>query len=105
MNSVAQKVSRLLIPEAILEGKAEFYPTDPRALERQFAKMRFPVPGGSPIRMMYKYGGSHFGTTGNSNRLAKAYQSENLEFVVNQSIWFEGEAKRQLQDMLNQHDA
>ena len=49
------------------------------------------MPGGSPIRMMYKYGGSHFGTTGNSNRLAKAYQSENLEFVVNQSIWNEGE--------------
>ncbi|MCC6473399.1 MAG: molybdopterin-dependent oxidoreductase [Burkholderiales bacterium] len=93
MNSVAQKISRLLIPEAILDGEVEFYPTDPRALERQFAKVRFPVPGGSPIRMMYKYGGSHFGTTMNSNRLARAYQSESLEFVVNQSIWNEGETK------------
>jgi molybdopterin guanine dinucleotide-containing S/N-oxide reductase-like protein len=93
MNSVAQKISRLCIPEAILNGEAEFYPTDPRALERQFAKIRFPAPGGSRIRMMYKYGGSHFGTTANSNRLAKAYQSEELEFVVNQSIWNEGEAK------------
>jgi molybdopterin guanine dinucleotide-containing S/N-oxide reductase-like protein len=93
MNSVAQKISRLCIPEAIIEGKAEFYPTDPRALERQFSKMRFPVPGGSPIRMMYKYGGSHFGTTTNSNRLAKAYQCDSLEFVVNQSIWNEGEVK------------
>jgi trimethylamine-N-oxide reductase (cytochrome c) len=29
----------------------------------------------------------------NSNRHVRMYQSENLEFVVNQSIWFEGEAK------------
>ena len=93
MNSVGQKVSRMRIPEAILEGKSEFYPTDPRAKERQFAQVKFPVPGGSKIKMMYKYGGSHFGTTMNSNRLAKAYQTSELEFVVNQSIWNEGEAK------------
>jgi trimethylamine-N-oxide reductase (cytochrome c) len=93
MNTVAQKVSRMRIPEAILDGKTEFYPTDPRSLERQFSKIGFPAPGGSPIRMMYKYGGSHFGTTMNANRLAKAYQSEGLEFVVNQSIWDEGEAR------------
>ena len=29
----------------------------------------------------------------NSNRHVRMYQSEQLEFVVNQSIWFEGEAK------------
>jgi anaerobic selenocysteine-containing dehydrogenase len=28
-----------------------------------------------------------------TNRYARAYRSDNLEFVVNQSIWFEGEAK------------
>jgi trimethylamine-N-oxide reductase (cytochrome c) len=43
--------------------------------------------------MYYKYGGSHFGTMNDTNRYAKAYRSENLEFVVNQSVWFEGEAK------------
>jgi trimethylamine-N-oxide reductase (cytochrome c) len=43
--------------------------------------------------MYYKYGGSHFGTMGDTNRYARAYRSENLECVVNQSIWFEGEAK------------
>jgi trimethylamine-N-oxide reductase (cytochrome c) len=42
--------------------------------------------------MMYKFGGSHFGTVMDSNRFARAYQSDSLEFVVNQSIWFEGEA-------------
>jgi trimethylamine-N-oxide reductase (cytochrome c) len=93
MNSVNQRVSRMRIPEAILDGKTEFFPTDPRSLERQFAKASFPAPGGSPIRMMYKYGGSHFGTTMNGNRLVKAYQSEELEFVVNQSIWDEGETR------------
>lgn len=93
MNSVAQKVSRLRIPEAIMEGKAECYPTDPRSLERQFAKFGYPAPGCSPIRMMYKYGGSHFGTVMESNRLADAYRHESLEFVVNQSIWNEGEVQ------------
>jgi len=93
MNSVGQKVARLRIPEAILDGETELYPTDIRAKERQFTKVRFPVPGGSKIRMMYKYGGSHFGTTMNGNRLAKAYQTDDLEFVLNQSIWNEGEAK------------
>ena len=29
----------------------------------------------------------------NTNRYVRMYQSANLEFVVNQSIWFEGEAK------------
>ncbi|GIS87719.1 MAG: hypothetical protein CM1200mP18_04290 [Gammaproteobacteria bacterium] len=43
--------------------------------------------------MMYKYGGSHFSTVMDSNRLVRAYQSEELEFVVNQSIWKEGEVK------------
>jgi trimethylamine-N-oxide reductase (cytochrome c) len=92
MNSVAQRVPRLRIPEAIMEGEAEGYPTDPRSIERQFARFAYPAPGHSPIRMMYKYGGSHFGTSMDSNRLAKAYRHDSLEFVVNQSIWNEGEA-------------
>lgn len=92
VNSVAQKIPRLRIPEAILDGSTEGFPTDPRSLERQFAKFSYPAPGHSPVKMMYKFGGSHFGTVMDSNRLAKAYRAPNLEFVVNQSIWFEGEA-------------
>lgn len=93
MNTTAQKIPRLRIPEAILDGETTGYPTDPKSLEGQFMRFGYPAPGHSPIRMMYKYGGSHFGTTMESNRLAKAYQSEGLEFVLNQSIWNEGEAK------------
>ncbi|MBW1997258.1 MAG: molybdopterin-dependent oxidoreductase [Deltaproteobacteria bacterium] len=93
VNTVYQRVPRLRIPEAILEGRCEGYPTDAKTIEGQFLKFEYPTPGHSPIRLYYKYGGSHFGTMSDTNRYARAYRSENLEFVVNQSIWFEGEAK------------
>ncbi len=92
INTSTQKIPRLRIPEALLDGKTMGYPTDPKSLEGQFSTFSYPSPGHSAIKMLYKYGGSHFGTTMNSNRLAKAYQTEGLEFVVNQSIWNEGEA-------------
>jgi molybdopterin guanine dinucleotide-containing S/N-oxide reductase-like protein len=92
VNTVMQRVPRLRIPEAILDGKTHGYPTDPKTIEGQFMKFEFPAPGHSPIRMYHKYGGSHFGTMNDTNRYAKAYKSDNLEFVVNQSIWFEGES-------------
>ena len=93
VNTVKQAVPRLKIPEAILEGATSGYPTDPSTIEGQFLKFGYPAPGNSPVKMYYKYGGSHFGTMNDTNRYARAYRSENLEFVVNQSIWFEGEAK------------
>jgi molybdopterin guanine dinucleotide-containing S/N-oxide reductase-like protein len=93
MNSVSQMIPRLRIPEAILNQSCEGYPTDPKSIEGQFKKITYPAPGHSPSKMYYKYGGSHFGTMADSNRFARAYRSDNLEFVVNQSIWFEGEAK------------
>jgi trimethylamine-N-oxide reductase (cytochrome c) len=92
-NPSAQKVPRLQIPEAILEGKAEGYPWDGKTIEAQFRKFVYPAPGHSPIRMFYKYGGASIGTMTQTNRYVHAYRTENLEFVVNQSIWFEGEAK------------
>jgi trimethylamine-N-oxide reductase (cytochrome c) len=45
------------------------------------------------VKLYYKYGGSHIGTMCDTNRYARMYKSENLECVVNQSIWLEGEAK------------
>ena len=93
VNTVLQQVPRLRIPEAILEGHTEGYPVNSMTIEAQFQRYEYPAAGYSPVRMYYKYGGSHFGTMSETNRYAKMYQSENLEFVVNQSIWFEGEAK------------
>jgi trimethylamine-N-oxide reductase (cytochrome c) len=92
-NPVTQRVPRLKIPEAILDGKTSGYPTDGKTIERQFLEFGYPAPGNAPIKMYYKYGGSHFGTMSETNRYVKMYRSDNLEFAVNQSIWFEGEAK------------
>ncbi len=93
VNTVTQKVPRLKLPEAIMEGKCEGYLSDPMSVEGQFKSFRYPEPGYSPVKMYYKYGGSHFGTMMDTNRYVKMYRTDKLEFVVNQSIWFEGEAK------------
>ena len=42
--------------------------------------------------MYYKYGGSFIGTMTETNRYVKMYRTKKLPFVVNQSVWFEGEA-------------
>jgi molybdopterin guanine dinucleotide-containing S/N-oxide reductase-like protein len=93
MNSNAQTIPRIWMPEAITEGKAEGYRWIGKSIEHQFQKFAYPSPGASPVHMLYKYGGSILSTMNNTNRWVKMYQSENLEFIVNQSIWFEGEAK------------
>ena len=59
----------------------------------QFRKTKYPAPGHSTVKMYYKYGGSYFGSQPESNRFADMYRSDKLEFVVNQSIWHEGEAR------------
>ncbi len=92
-NPSTQKVPRLQIPEAILEGKAEGYPWNGKTIEGQFQKFSYPAPGHSPIRMLYKYGGASIGTMSQTNRYVHAYRTEKLDFVVSQSIWFEGETK------------
>ena len=61
--------------------------------EAQFAPFSYPMPGYSPIHMIYRYGGSAFSTVTKSGRWVDAYRHESIEFVVNQSIWMEGEAQ------------
>lgn len=43
--------------------------------------------------MIYKYGGTFFSTLSDSSRMENAYRHESIEFVVNQSIWMEGETQ------------
>lgn len=93
MSSNSQTIPRIWMPEAIADGKAEGYKWIGKSIEHQFSKFSYPSPGHSPVRMLYKYGGSMIATMNNTNRHVRMYQSDNLEFVVNQSIWFEGEAK------------
>lgn len=93
MNPVKQMIPRQRFPEAIIEGKCEGYLWDGTSSESQFAPYRYPMQGFSPVHMLYRYGGSSFGTVANSNRFIEAYRHPSMEFVVNQSIWFEGEAQ------------
>lgn len=93
MNPVQQTVPRLKMPEAIMEGEAVGYPIDPRFIEGQFFPVHYPSPAHSRVKMMYKYGSSYIGTQPDSNRYVKMYRTDDLEFVVSQSIWFEGEVK------------
>ncbi|HTU00387.1 MAG TPA: molybdopterin-dependent oxidoreductase, partial [Candidatus Sulfotelmatobacter sp.] len=93
MNPVRQLIPRQQIPEAIIQGHATGYLWDGIAPELQFAPFTYPMPGYPRIHMIYKYGGSAFSTLTESNRMAEAYRHESIEFVVNQSIWDEGEAQ------------
>ena len=93
INTPVQQIPRLSLPEAILQGSAEGYPRDGRSIEGQFVPMRYPAPGHAPVRLFYRFGGSNFGTMPDAGRYVDMYRSPNLEFVVNQSIWFEGEAR------------
>ena len=93
VNPVRQLVPRQQFPEAIIEGKATGYLWDGMATEIQFAPYDYPMPGYPRIHMIYKYGGSSFGTMTESNRMAAAYRHESIECVVSQSIWMEGEAQ------------
>jgi trimethylamine-N-oxide reductase (cytochrome c) len=91
MNSSRQSIPRTQLPEAILKGKAGGYLTDTTSVQGQFLKIGYPAPGHAKIEMLYRYGGPSFGTMCESNRWVQMYRSENLPFVVNQSIWNEGE--------------
>jgi molybdopterin guanine dinucleotide-containing S/N-oxide reductase-like protein len=93
MNTPTQKIPRIGMPEAIINGETTGYPWVGKSIEHQFARFGYPAPGHAKVSMLYKYGGSILATMNNTNRWVKMYQSENLEFVVNQSIWNEGEAK------------
>ena len=91
MNSSRQNIPKIRLPEAIMEGSAMGFLTDVSSVRGQFLRFGYPAPGHARIQMMYKYGSPNFGTMVDSNRWVQMYQSENLPFVVNQSIWWEGE--------------
>ncbi|MEM9197231.1 MAG: molybdopterin-dependent oxidoreductase [Pseudomonadota bacterium] len=93
VNPVSQKISRPRLADAILTGKSEGYEISPMSLEGQFAPFHYPAPGHSKVRMLYRYGGSALGTTNGSTRLIEMYQSQELECVVNQTVWNEGESQ------------
>jgi trimethylamine-N-oxide reductase (cytochrome c) len=92
-NPTKQRLYRLTYPEAITEGRGDFDGMGfcGQSLEQQFAKNTYPIEGA--VRMLYRYGGSFMGTMTDTNRYARMYRSDNLEFVVNQDCWYGGEAR------------
>lgn len=93
VNPVRQLIPKQQLPEAIVNGQATGYLWDGMATEIQFAPFHYPMPGYPRVHMIYKYGGSFFSTLSDSGRMEKAYRHESIEFVVNQSIWMEGETQ------------
>ncbi|MGI9342165.1 MAG: molybdopterin dinucleotide binding domain-containing protein, partial [Gammaproteobacteria bacterium] len=91
MNSVKQVIPRMWLPEAIMGKPRLGYVTAVDSVVGQFFPIGYPSPGHVPVEMIYKYGSSSLGTQVDSNRWIDMYQHENLKFVVNQSVWWEGE--------------
>lgn len=91
MSTVRQSIPRIWFPEAITEGKASGYITDVSSVQGQFFPFFYPSPGHARVEMLYKYGSQLLGTMVAGNRWTKAYQHESLKFIVNQSVWHEGE--------------
>lgn len=92
-NPVTQKLPRQRLPEAIIDGHAEGHLWDGISMESQIAPFTYPVPGYSRVHMLYRYGASALSTLQQSGRMVEMYRHPSLEFVVNQSIWNEGEAQ------------
>ena len=90
-----QHIPRLKIPECILDGKLKWRGKGfaGGSMQAQFREYKYPADGYPEIQMYYRYGGSFIGTMGETNRYVKAYRTDRLSFVVNQSIWNEGEVQ------------
>ena len=87
VNSVKQRIPRLKLADAILDGKCEGNVMAVDSVTGQFEKHIYPAEGYAPVEMLYRYGSSYTATIGDSNRLIEAFRSPRLKFIVNQSIW------------------
>jgi trimethylamine-N-oxide reductase (cytochrome c) len=92
-NPVPQRLYRPIVPDAVLSPPISWRGEGfcNRSLEQQFTPFSYPMPGCSEIKLWYRYGGSFPGTMTDTSKWARMYQSEKLEFVVNQDCWWSGE--------------
>jgi anaerobic selenocysteine-containing dehydrogenase len=90
-----QTVPRLNIPEAMMHQKVRWHGKGfcGSSIESQLQKYEYPAPGYPHVHMYWRYGGSFIGTMTETNRYVRAYREGKVGMVVNQSIWFEGEAR------------
>ena len=90
-----QSIPQQRIPEAMMHESFEWRGKGScgSSIESQMQKYQYPAPGYGHVSMYWRYGGSFIGTMQETNRYAKAYREGKVPFVVNQSIWFEGETR------------
>jgi trimethylamine-N-oxide reductase (cytochrome c) len=93
MNPVRQIIPKQRLPDAIVDGQASGHLWDGSSLEAQFPQFRYPMPGYSRIHMLWRYGGSSFGTLSESSRVVQALRHPSLECLVSQAVYFEGDTK------------
>jgi len=55
-------------------------------------QFEYPMPGNSEIHMIMQYGSKNFHVEQETHRFMKMYQSQKIEFVVNQAPWFESDS-------------
>jgi anaerobic selenocysteine-containing dehydrogenase len=91
--STSRDLENMGAPKSIYEAKAEDSPGADKLIEPQFGKSGYSSPESSRVRMFYKYGGLAPATMDDNTDRLNIYQSPNVEFVVNQSTWNDGEAK------------
>ena len=95
VNSVEQKLYRLTMPDAVLNGRDEWLGDGfcGQSLLQQFNHHTYPLPGCSKVHMFYRYGGNFFGTMVDTNKWVDMYQSPELEFTVSQDMHLTPEGK------------
>ena len=95
VNSVEQKLYRLTLPDAILNGHDEWDGDGfcGQSLEQQFNHHVYPLPGCSRVHLLYRYGGNFFGTMVDTNKWSEMYHSPELEFTVSQDMHLTPEGK------------
>jgi trimethylamine-N-oxide reductase (cytochrome c) len=95
MNPTKQRLWRLTLPDAVLDPPVSWYGEGfcGQSLEQQFKHFTYPMEGYSEVKMFYRYGGSFMGTMSDTTKWVRMYQSPNLEFVVNQDIWYNSETR------------
>ena len=95
MNPVQQVLYRPNLPDAILNGHYEWYGEGfcGGGIDLEFTRHVYPAPGYNKVHCFWRYGGSFFGTMLDTNKWAAMYKSPELEFVINQDIYFTPETR------------
>ncbi len=94
-NCVEQTLYRTNLPDAILVGHYEWLGEGfcGGGLDFEFTRHVYPMPGYNKVHCFWRYGGSFMGTMLDTNKWVKMYKSPELEFVINQDIYWTPETR------------